>query len=111
MTQEEFEQLIGVQPVPLGVVLPPLTVVYFTATWCGPCRRLDMNHLETSFPEVNWLKCDVDQNNYTPGYCGVRGIPTFLLISNKKIVHTFTSSDTDMVELTLRNEINKLTSQ
>jgi len=53
----------------------------------------------------------VDQNNYSPGYCGVRSIPTLITIYKKKIVNTFTSSNTENVELTLRNLINKLTSE
>jgi thioredoxin-like negative regulator of GroEL len=109
MTQEELEQLIGLQPA--TEPLPDLTVVYFTATWCGPCRALNTAHLEEALPEINWLKCDVDQNNYSPGYCGVRSIPTFITIYKKKIVNTFTSSNTENVELTLRNLINKLASE
>ena len=97
MTQEEFEQLIGVQPVPDGTPVPAFTVIYFTATWCGACRRLNMPALEYVLPEVNWLKCDVDQNNYTPGYCGVRSIPAFLVVVNKKIVDMLGSSDTQKV--------------
>jgi len=95
MSQEEFEQLIGRQPLPEGETLPPFTVIYFTATWCGACRRLNMPELEEAFPEVNWLKCDVDQNNYTPGYCGVRSIPTFIAVADKKILGKLQSSSTD----------------
>jgi thioredoxin-like negative regulator of GroEL len=95
LTQEEFEQLIGKQP--STDPLPRFTVVYFTATWCGACRALDMNRLETSFPAVNWLKCDVDQNNYTPGYCQVRAIPTFLIVADTKILGTLKSNNTDQV--------------
>lgn len=97
MTQEEFEQLLGKQPVPAGEVLPAFTVIYFTANWCGACKRLDMNSLEGAFEGVNWLKCDVDQNNYTPGYCQVRSIPTFLIVANQKVLGTLTSNQTEQV--------------
>lgn len=97
MTQDEFEQLIGRQPIPEDVVLPPFTVVYFTATWCGACSRLDLPRLEAETPGVNWLKCDVDQNKYTPGFCGVRSIPSFLAIADKKVLGSLTNSSTDKV--------------
>ncbi len=97
MTQEEYEQLIGLQPVPEGTVLPNFTVIYFTATWCGPCRKLDVNALESAHPDVNWLKCDVDQNNYTPGYCNVRSVPTFLVVKDKKVGNMFQSNNTEAV--------------
>jgi thioredoxin-like negative regulator of GroEL len=103
MTQEEFEQLIGVQPVPEGVEIPAFTVIYFTASWCGACRRLNMPALEAALPTVNWLKCDIDQNNYTPGYCGVRSIPTFLIVKNKKVGESLQSTSNEKVEAWIRS--------
>lgn len=95
MTQDEFEQLLGRQP--SEVELPRFTVIYFTANWCGACRRLDLPALEAAFPAVNWLKCDVDQNHYTPGYCGVRSIPTFLIVADQKVVGTLTNNQNEAV--------------
>jgi thioredoxin 1 len=105
MTQEEFEQLTGVQPVPEGTTVPPFSVIYFTAVWCGACRRLDMPALEAALPEVNWLKCDVDQNNYTGGYCGVRSIPSFIIVKNKKVSEIFQSTSNDAVEKWIRSQM------
>jgi thioredoxin 1 len=81
-TQEELEILLGKNPdvpAPTGV-----HVIYFTANWCGACRSLDMEALVAAFPQVNWLKCDVDRNTYSPGFCGVRAIPSFMFIRNGK---------------------------
>jgi thioredoxin-like negative regulator of GroEL len=93
----EFEQLIGLQEPEPGVILPHFTVIYFTAKWCGPCRALDLDAIEAAVPGANWLKCDIDQNDYTPGYCGVRSVPTFIVVSNKKVVGTFSSNNTQKV--------------
>lgn len=98
MSQEEFEVLIGRAQPPVGSSVPPLTVVYFTATWCGACRRLDIPALEAAFPDMNWLKCDIDQNDYTAGFCGIRAIPAFLMIANQKIVDTLQHNDTAVVK-------------
>jgi thioredoxin 1 len=105
MTQEEFEQLIGLQPVPEGTIIPAFTVIYFTATWCGACQRLNLPALEEALPEVNWLKCDVDQNNYTPGYCKIYSIPTFLIVKNKKVVDTLKSTSNEKVEEWVRSHM------
>lgn len=93
----EFEQLIGLQAPDPGVNLPAFTVIYFTAKWCGACRALDLDAIEKAVPGANWLKCDIDQNDYTPGYCGVRSIPTFIIVHNKKVVDTLTSNNTQKV--------------
>ena len=97
MSQIEYEQLVGLQPADPGVTIPAFTVIYFTATWCGVCRRLDLGYLENKFPDVNFLKCDVDQNNYTPGYCGVRSMPSFVIVKNKQATAPFQSSSTEKV--------------
>ena len=106
MEQEELEGLIGRAEPEAGVVLPEATVVYFTATWCGPCKSVRTAELEEGLKGVQWLKCDVDQNTYTPGYCEIRSIPTFLVIKNKKILGKFSSTDTETI---LGNVIRLLT--
>ena len=98
-TQDEFEALIGrakdadgnLMPAPSGA-----TVVYFTAPWCGACRRLDINRLLVAIPKLNWYKVDVDENTYTPGFCGIRAIPSFLFIKDGKVVGSALQSNDTM---------------
>lgn len=97
VSQIEFEKLIGLQDPEQGEVIPPFSIVYFTASWCGPCRRLDSAAVEAAYPSVNWLKCDIDANNYTPGYCGVQSIPTFMVVANGKVGDKIQSSDAQKV--------------
>jgi thioredoxin-like negative regulator of GroEL len=93
--QEQFEILIG--RVPSKDPVPSFCVVYFTATWCGACKRLDLNKVVAAAPTAFWLKCDIDQNDYTAGFCGIRSIPTFLVIKDKTVVGTLGDSRTDTV--------------
>ena len=90
-TQQDFEVLMG--RLPSTTPPPDLNVVYFTAAWCGACKRLSMSGIEAVFPDVNFLKCDVDANDYTPGFCGVRAIPAFVVVKKGKVVGPFQSSD------------------
>ena len=97
MKQEHFEKMIGRAALEDGESIPRVIVVYFTATWCGPCRMVRPAELEAGLPMITWLKCDIDQNDYTAGYCGVRSIPTFLVIENMKIKGKFTSTQTEVI--------------
>ena len=74
-------------------------MIWFTASWCGPCKRVKTDTLLSAFKNVTWLKCDIEKNDYTPGYCGIRAIPAFLVVKDKKVVGTLQSSDaTKIVE-------------
>ncbi len=96
-TQLELEQLLGKQEPAADQVLPSVACIYFTARWCGACKRLDLDTLQAATPGVTWYKCDVDVNNYSPGFCGVRSIPSFMLIVNKRPIGPMTSSATEKV--------------
>jgi len=104
-TQEQFEVLIGKQNTYDPV--PRTTVIWFTAEWCGPCRKIRIEELMENF-NVNWLKCDIDRNDYTAGYCGIRSIPTFMVVHNKKIVDTKGSSNTSEIYEWLKDIFNKI---
>ena len=111
-SQAEFEQLIGRgEPLPPGTELPPISIVYFTATWCGPCQRLDTAALEAATPQATWLKCDIDRNKYTAGYCGVRSIPTFMIIADKKVVGQYGHSDMNRISAWLQVKLEDIASK
>lgn len=95
LNQTQFEVLLGRAPSEEPV--PSLVVVYFTAAWCKACKRLDLDAIVNSLPKATWFKCDIDQNDYTAGYCGIRSIPTFLVIQDKKVVSQLGDSRTEKV--------------
>ncbi len=94
-TQEEFEILLG--RVPTEKPVPSFVVVYFTAEWCKACKKLDLETILSVVPNATWLKCDIDKNDYTAGYCGIRSIPTFLVIRDMKVVSQLGDSRTDKI--------------
>jgi thioredoxin 1 len=60
----------------------------FSATWCGPCRMIApiFKELSDAFPNVVFLKVDVDENPETAAKYEVSAMPTFLFIKRGEVV-------------------------
>ena len=92
-TQAEFETLW------FGRSTTTRWIVYFTASWCKACKKLDLDAIAAA-AEANTIeifKCDETVNEYTAGYCGVRSFPTFVMFEPQTIKRTLQSSDTQTV--------------
>lgn len=95
LNQEAFETLLG--RVPTDKPIPSFVIVYFTAEWCKACKKLDLDLIRQTAVKATWMKCDIDKNDYTAGYCGIRSIPTFLVIKDQKVVSQLGDSRTEKV--------------
>ncbi len=65
------------------------TLVDFYADWCGPCKMMHpvLYKLKDDLGEsVKILKINVDKNASVSEKFQIRGVPTFILFKNSKIV-------------------------
>ncbi|XP_077980511.1 thioredoxin-like [Glandiceps talaboti] len=83
-----------------------LVVVDFSATWCGPCKYIGpiFKAMASEFPNVVFLKVDVDENEETSQAYGISAMPTFVFIKNGQKVEDFSGASEDK----LRKTVNKL---
>jgi thioredoxin 1 len=66
-----------------------LTIVFFQADWCGPCRLMIpiLEEIENEYKDKIYVfQIDVDYNARTTNECGVRNIPAILFFENEKRV-------------------------
>ena len=59
-------------------------ILYFSATWCGPCKTLGPI-MESLSGQINYQKIDVDKDQDQSIKYGVRNIPTLILIKNGEV--------------------------
>lgn len=60
-------------------------VLYFTATWCGWCRRLDSDVFPNeaaadAVAKFLWVKIDIDEKKEVAARYRVRGVPVFVVL-------------------------------
>ena len=98
-TQEKFEELFRNPKAEGRRVSDTLFIVYFTATWCGPCKKLDKDLIASAAKEkdIPIYICDYVTNEYTVGYCMVNSFPTFVAFNLGKEKNRLASNQTEAV--------------
>ena len=82
--QKEFDILVATPD--------KLILVDFFATWCGPCKMLApvLEEVSADYPEVTFVKVDVDESEELARRYGIRVIPTLVLLRNGEVLLTET---------------------
>jgi thioredoxin-like negative regulator of GroEL len=62
--------------------------LYFTASWCEPCKTLGPIMEKVRNIGINVQKIDVDANNDLISQFGIRNIPTVILVNNSNKEYT-----------------------
>ncbi|KAL8233191.1 hypothetical protein R6Q57_002969 [Mikania cordata] len=77
-----------------------LAILYFTATWCGPCRYMAplYTNLAAKHPKVLFLKIDIDEANDVAAKWNVSSVPTFFFTKNGKEIDKVVGADKSSLE-------------
>ena len=86
-----------------------LTVVDFTASWCGPCQQIApiYERMAKEMPSVSFFKCDVDENQEAAESCQITAMPTFQLFFRKKLVSQVQGADMKSLYAAIMDALEK----
>ncbi|RNF10410.1 thioredoxin [Trypanosoma rangeli] len=84
-----------------------LTVAWFTALWCGPCKTIErsMEKMTFEFPTVRFAKVDADNNSEIVSKCKVLQLPTFMLVRQGKLLGHVIGANLDMLKRKIRESM------
>ncbi|XP_061953842.1 TPR repeat-containing thioredoxin TDX isoform X2 [Populus nigra] len=77
-----------------------LAILYFTASWCGPCRMIApiFTSLAAKYLKVVFLKVDIDEARDVAARWNISSVPTFYFIKNGKEIDKVVGADKNELE-------------
>lgn len=80
-----------------------LVVVDFSASWCGPCKKIApfFEKLAEKTPSAVFIHVDVDELSSLPDASDVSGVPTFKFFKNESLIYSFSGASTSALEDTV----------
>eukprot|EP00294_Goniomonas_avonlea_P017950 CAMPEP_0114561906 /NCGR_PEP_ID=MMETSP0114-20121206/12247_1 /TAXON_ID=31324 /ORGANISM="Goniomonas sp, Strain m" /LENGTH=107 /DNA_ID=CAMNT_0001747559 /DNA_START=130 /DNA_END=453 /DNA_ORIENTATION=+ len=86
-----------------------LLLVFFSAAWCGPCRRLApfVDELEEGHPEVRFLRVDVDDQEAIAARQKITAMPTFVMYQHGMQLGHFTGASEQKLKELLEKFSNR----
>lgn len=72
-------------------------VIYFTASWCGPCQRIGpvYEELSSKYRDILFFKVDVDENEKLAQDFNITSMPTFIFYKSKNNHKQLNGADKD----------------
>ena len=90
-----------------------LSLLYFTASWCGPCQKVYplLNELSDKLSKsgkynIEFFKIDIDENEEFSEKCNIRSVPTFYIMNGKNLLSQCSGADIKTIGEMIINTFN-----
>jgi len=91
-----------------------LSLLYFTAKWCGPCQKIGPSMIELSDKlkekgnyNIDFYKIDIDKNEEFCDKCEIRSVPTFFIMNGKDLLSSCNGANIETIGNMIIETFNK----
>lgn len=81
-------------------------LLYFTATWCGPCKRvlpiIEQLSTDEMYKNIEFCKIDIDLCDQLTNSYGITSVPTFILVDGEidhSIIERTSGADSKSIDV------------
>mmetsp|Transcript_38568 Transcript_38568/g.43047 ORF Transcript_38568/g.43047 Transcript_38568/m.43047 type:complete len:139 (+) Transcript_38568:64-480(+) len=84
-------------------------ILYFTATWCPPCKMIKpvYKSLSEKYPNVSFGKIDIDDNHDSAMKHKISSVPTFVFFNGEEKYKQFSGANREQLKEVIE-DFNKL---
>ncbi|EFA82952.1 thioredoxin [Heterostelium album PN500] len=70
-------------------------IIYYTATWCGPCRMMakPFSDLSDQYQGITFIKADIDACSEYPPVANISGVPAFFGYNGTTLIGNFAGAN------------------
>ena len=94
-----------------------LSLLYFTASWCGPCQKIKpfLEELSDKLKEkgeysIEFYKIDIDKNEDFCNKCDIKSVPTFFIMNGKDLLSSLNGANKTKLSEIIVETFNKFNS-
>ena len=103
MTPAELQTILD------GAAENMVICTYFSATWCGPCRKVQplVQSLVDTHPNLRVYKVDADTSKQLLDQHGVSTLPTFVFFKRAQVISRHSGAQAQMVQDAFQNAMRQ----